>query len=313
MKQKKITDITEGISDLLAKSMDPRVLRDRRSQVIRTRDLALEAADEADKAGNSDLASQLRDDADRLQQVLDNTSDFADSSKAPTAKSDEDSSAANSDNDSSADETGDAASEGEEASEKADNDDVADADGDEQTSKSSNSTNSSQASPTTDQEPDQNGQNSGNTTAEEESDGSTSSSGGSSSENDEEFDDEEEDAESESKQSEDSDDFEKESADGQADDLDAEEDDEPFGTPTVKDDKILQNPFKSPQAEQQMPKDMMDKLNSGDLQIEPEIEAIIRIISKLKGEARRGAEQAIRDHYSSVDYWGSIEDEEDSI
>lgn len=83
-----------------------------------------------------------------------------------------------------------------------------------------------------------------------------------------------------------------------------------FGPPKIEDKKILQNPFKSDQIPTQLPKDMQQQIADGELEIESEEDAIVRIISKLSGEARRGAEKALRDVYEQIkpSWWGAIDE-----
>ena len=57
---------------------------------------------------------------------------------------------------------------------------------------------------------------------------------------------------------------------------------------------MLVNPF-SHQAGQQLPRDIAGKINLGMLQTEAEWDAVIRILSKLKGDAKRGAKDALLD------------------
>lgn len=96
------------------------------------------------------------------------------------------------------------------------------------------------------------------------------------------------------------------------DEGDGTDDDNDFGTPKVKDKKILQNPFKNGQIPTRLPKNMQQQLDSGELEIEDELDAIVRILSGLSGEARRGAEQALRDGYNSTkSYWEGEIDEYD--
>ena len=100
------------------------------------------------------------------------------------------------------------------------------------------------------------------------------------------------------------DDDEGDSADS---DYDGEND---FGPPKIEDKKILQNPFKSDQIPTQLPKDLQQQIADGELEIESEEDAIVRIISKLSGEARRGAEKALRDVYEQIkpSWWGAIDE-----
>lgn len=102
--------------------------------------------------------------------------------------------------------------------------------------------------------------------------------------------------------SEDSSDDEDSESGGEGDREDDEDDEEGSGQessgqsggkPKVKDGKILQNPF-GPVG--QLPQDLADQVQKGQLQIEDEIEAIIRIISGLSGDARRGALDALFKH-----------------
>ena len=44
--------------------------------------------------------------------------------------------------------------------------------------------------------------------------------------------------------------------------------------------------------------------------IEDEFDATVRILSKLKGEARKGAETALRDLYKQLNFWGDEIDED---
>ena len=65
--------LIEDVSDMFDKNIDPDVLRDRMRQAARARDLAIEAAEEAEQTGNTALASRLRQDAEELQQIIDLT------------------------------------------------------------------------------------------------------------------------------------------------------------------------------------------------------------------------------------------------
>lgn len=95
---------------------------------------------------------------------------------------------------------------------------------------------------------------------------------------------------------------------GSADDDSDEEND--FGPPKIEDKKILQNPFKSNQIPSQLPKSLQQQIENGELEIESEEDAIVRIISKLSGEARKGAEKALRDVYEQIkpSWWGAIDE-----
>jgi hypothetical protein len=100
-------------------------------------------------------------------------------------------------------------------------------------------------------------------------------------------------------ESSDSEDSEDDSEDDQEDegDDDSEEDDDTDSTPgkpKIKDGKVLVNPF-SRQVGQQLPPDVAQKLNDGSLQTEAEWDAVIRVLSKLKGDAKRGAKDALLD------------------
>ena len=80
-------------------------------------------------------------------------------------------------------------------------------------------------------------------------------------------------------------------------DDDSEEDDDTDSTPgkpKIKDGKVLVNPF-SRQVGQQLPPDVAQKMKDGSLQTEAEWDAVIRVLSKLKGDAKRGAKDALLD------------------
>ena len=99
--------------------------------------------------------------------------------------------------------------------------------------------------------------------------------------------------------------------DDEGDSADSDSDGEnDFGPPKIEDKKILQNPFKSDQIPTQLPKDLQQQIADGELKIESEEDAIVRIISKLSGEARRGAEKALRDVYEQIkpSWWGAIDE-----
>ena len=308
MAENKKINIVEGIYDLFDKNIDPLVLKDRLNQAARARDLARSAAKRAEELGKTDLASQLNADADRLQQVIDLTKQSA--NIAHGDQGDSDSSASQSANANTSSTTGDMDeddapfAQGDMDDDEAEPLDPDDSDEDlfDDSSEDDSEDENSDGDESDDSSPDSGSEDSDDQDEEAAAKDSDNSDSSDSSEA-EGDDDEDSDASADSEEDTDE--------DGSSYTDDEEYDDNAFGSPKVEDNTILQDPFKNGQIQPELPKDIADGLASGDLQIEPELEAIVRIVSKLKGEARRGAEQALKDYYGRENPWGDIEREDD--
>lgn len=74
-----------------------------------------------------------------------------------------------------------------------------------------------------------------------------------------------------------------------------EDEDDPTKPPPVKNNKVLINPFKDNNINVQMPPSMKQAINNGQLEIEDELDAIKRILKKLTGDNKKGAQDALRD------------------
>lgn len=81
---------------------------------------------------------------------------------------------------------------------------------------------------------------------------------------------------------------------GESDPNDEDEDD-PTKPPPIKNNKVLINPFKDNNINVQMPPSMKQAINNGQLEIEDELDAIKRILKKLTGDNKKGAQDALRD------------------
>ena len=316
--------LIEGVSDMFDKNLDPAVLRDRMSQAARARDLALDAASVAENAGNTSLAAKLRKDAEDLQQILELTrqsanihsDDELENSVHDQAQNEADTDIPSSDSeeDDLSDDAEDAPDEEPLADDEDEDEEDASSTSDEATSEEDSSENDDVAAAEDEAETEENTDSKGengadqSSSAEEEEDaeeesgtGDTDSEDSSSSNSS----DQDTSATSDVSSSESS------SDDGEADGDDEDEYDESdaYGPPKVKDDLVLQDPFKNDQIDMPMPRNISDALKSGSLKLEPEIDAIIRILSSLKGEARRGAEQALKDYFDALDPLGDIYEE----
>lgn len=88
------------------------------------------------------------------------------------------------------------------------------------------------------------------------------------------------------------------SSDDQGDgepDPNEEDEDDPTKPPAIKNNKVLINPFKDNNINVQMPPSMKQAINNGQLEIEDELDAIKRILKKLTGDNKKGAQDALRD------------------
>lgn len=329
----------EAVTDLFDKNIDPLVLHGRMSQAARTRDLALEAAKNAEKAGKQELADKLRNDAEMLQQIIDLTrqsanlatgvqgdskSGHASNKSSPQSgqntEEDEDDTETPTDSELESDVT-DLEDEDEDNFSDEDETELEDRSAGELDAASDDSeTEDSTSAPASQDEneeetEDEDGEGTGSEKASEEADNSTENSDKNKATDTNNSSDASEDSAASSSKSEDTsnssaDDLDTSAQDTASDSDEDDYDDNAYGAPQVKDDIILQDPFANGQIQPEMPQDMQDALANGSLKIEEELEAIIRIISKLKGEARRGAEQAIKDYYGQRNPWGDINREE---
>jgi len=310
MQKRNTINISEAASDFFKQNLDPAKLSDRINQVKRTRDLAREAADSAEANGNAEAAAKLRADADMLQQLLDDTAEGGnitsnnDEASSTNGSNDAESEGSSSDRDldsNDSDQTGNSSGnnkssddEDDEEDDEEDFDDEADEDfeDDDEGLDSDDSEEDEDGSETS-------GEDDSDEDSDEDSDNETDASGNSEDE-DEDNDEDEDEKETSGTSTGDGEDS------GSEDEKEAEdeEEDDSYGRPKVKDKKILQNPFKSAQIPTKLPKDLQASLDAGELEIESEVDAIVRILSKLTGEARRGAEQALRDAFKNKNSWG---------
>jgi hypothetical protein len=91
------------------------------------------------------------------------------------------------------------------------------------------------------------------------------------------------------------DDSDTKSGGGSSDDSDADDDSYSDGPIKIKDNKILIDPFKKRAGGGKLPKELQDKLDNHELDIESKLDAAKRILSKLSGDAKQGAMQGLKD------------------
>ena len=319
------------------KDIDEKTLVRRKTTLARVMQQAQIALKKAETAGDSELANKLQQKIEELQELMDSASNISGSNSNEDTEEDENTK--NSEEDDSMNSNNQEA-EDEEEPEDEDSDDDNDIDAkddnddDNENSLSDDSTESSQSNnndvennPKTNNDEDNNKTSSKASEEESEdenmSDSDDSEDGNNNSDDDSEeeinkaSEDEDEGESDEGDSDEPNEDSNEDSEEGDSTDSDEnseedsndnesggsdenDEDEEDSDEIAIKDDTILQDPFKN--ISDQLPPEIQKQVDKGDLRIETELEAIKRILSKLKGEARRGAQDAVKEIFKMAGY-----------
>ena len=323
------------------KDIDEKTLVRRKTTLARVMQQAQIALKKAETAGDSELANKLQQKIEELQELMDSASNISgsnsneDKEEDENTKNSEEDDSIDSNNQEAEDEE---ETEDEDSDDDNDKDAKDDNDDDNENSLSDDSTESNQSNnnndvennpktnndednnkasskaseeesedenmPDSDDSEDSNNNDSDDDDSEEEinkasegEDEGESDEGDSDEPNEDSNEDSEESDSTDSDENSDEDSNENESGGSDENDEDEEEDSDEIA---IKDDTILQDPFKN--ISDQLPPEIQKQVDKGDLRIETELEAIKRILSKLKGEARRGAQDAVKEIFKMAGY-----------
>jgi hypothetical protein len=298
-----------GPDFVYGRDIDEKTLTKRKTTLARVIQQAEVALKKAEADGDDSLADKLRKKIQELQDLLDNAHSTASSEDEDEGKQD---SSDDGDSDDS-DEDGD--TDGEDEDESEGDDEVSHGEGDKGNSDEEGDTDSDgDGVADNDEVADSQSKNgggkpkgsnsSGNSNGDSEDDESDDSdddeSGDSKGESDDEDGEEDEEGGVAGKGGngdEDGDDSEGSSgSEGEGDEDDGDDDDGDSDTPKIKNDTILRDPFNDG-VPRKLPANIQQQLDNGGLKIEDELEAVKRILSKLSGDARRGAGDAVKDFF----------------
>ena len=295
-----------GPDFVYGRDIDEKTLTKRKTTLARVIQQAEVALKKAEADGDDSLADKLRKKIQELQDLLDNAHSTAPSEDEDTGNQDSD------DGDSEdTDEDGDAEGDGEDEDDSEGDDEISHGEGDKGNSDEEGDTNSDgDGVADNDEVADSQSQNgggkpkgsnsSGNSNGDSESDESDDSDNDESGDSKGESDDEEDEETGDGKGGsgdEDGDDSESSAgSDGEGDEDDGDDDDGDSDTPKIKNDTILRDPFNDG-IPRKLPANIQQQLDNGGLKIEDELEAVKRILSKLSGDARRGAGDAVKDFF----------------
>jgi hypothetical protein len=297
-----------GPDFVYGRDIDEKTLTKRKTTLARVIQQAEVALKKAEADGDDSLADKLRKKIQELQDLLDNAHSTASSEDEDEGKQD---SSDDGDSDDS-DEDGD--TDGEDEDESEGDDEVSHGEGDKGNSDEEGDTDSDgDGVADNDEVADSQSKNgggkpkgsnsSGNSNGDSEDDESDDSdddeSGDSKGESDDEDGEEDEEggAGKGGNGDEDGDDSEgSPGSEGEGDEDDGDDDDGDSDTPKIKNDTILRDPFNDG-VPRKLPANIQQQLDNGGLKIEDELEAVKRILSKLSGDARRGAGDAVKDFF----------------